>query len=63
VLLPFLSAHWGVLELRGVKNFGEFEFGSLPKRTIAPRVKFDFGTIKMVVFGCGGPQTWAKFPE
>jgi hypothetical protein len=61
-LLPIFRAHWGILGFRGVKNFGEFEFGSLPKRTNAPRVKFDFGPIKMVVVGFGVPQKWATAP-
>jgi hypothetical protein len=38
----------------------KFEFGGLPKRTNFPRVKFEFGPIKIVV---GGPQKWAKSPE
>jgi hypothetical protein len=25
-----LGAHWAILGFRGVKNFGEFEFGNLP---------------------------------
>jgi hypothetical protein len=31
-----------------------FEFGSLPKRTNFPRVKFEFGPIKIVVGGLVG---------
>jgi hypothetical protein len=34
----------------------KFEFGSLPKRTNAPRVKFDLGPIMMVVVGFGGSK-------
>jgi hypothetical protein len=40
----------------GVKS----DFGSLPKRTNFPRVKFECGPIKIVVAGFGGPQTWQK---
>jgi hypothetical protein len=38
----------------------KFEFWSLTKRTNSPRVKFEFGPIKIVV---GGPQKLAKAPE
>jgi hypothetical protein len=38
----------------------KFEFVSLPKRTNSPRVKFEFGPIKIVV---GGPQKLTKAPE
>jgi hypothetical protein len=49
----------------------EFDFGPLnPKRhhratkwAKAPGVKFEFGPIKMVVVGFGGPQIWAKTRE
>jgi hypothetical protein len=41
-----------------------FAFGSLPKRTSFPRVKFEFGPIKIVVGGfVGGPPKLAKAPE
>jgi hypothetical protein len=41
----------------------KFEFGRLPKRTNFPRVQFEFGPIKIVVAGFGGPKKLAKGPE
>jgi hypothetical protein len=48
-----------------VKAPGEkFEFGSLPKSTNSPRVKFKFGPIKVVVGGMvAGSKKLAKAPE
>jgi hypothetical protein len=41
----------------------KFVFGRLPKRTNSPRITFEFGPIKIVVPGFGGPQKLAKAPE
>jgi hypothetical protein len=63
VFCPF----WGSLGSFGVQGpkikfySGEFVLlGSLPN---SPRVKFEFGPIKIVVVGFGGPQKWAKDTE
>jgi hypothetical protein len=41
----------------------KFEVGRLSKRTNYPRVQFEFGPIKIMVAGFGGPQKLAKAPE
>jgi hypothetical protein len=42
----------------------KFEFVSLPKRTNSPRVKFEFGPIKVLFSGfVGVPKKLAKVPE